>query len=66
MGKELASKLKRARDMLNLSQAEAAAEWQIPKSTLIKWENDQRTPRGFALAQLNQMLDAILAKGDKE
>ena len=37
----------------------------IPPRTLISWENDQRTPRGFALVQLNIQLDAILAPKPK-
>lgn len=60
MSKELANKLKAARLKLGLSQAQAALKWGIPKPTLIKWENDQRTPTGYALAQLNAMLDEIL------
>ena len=61
MSKELANKLKMAREKLGLSQAQAAQAWGIPKPTLIKWENDQRTPTGFSLTQLNAMLDGILA-----
>lgn len=62
MSKELADKLKAAREKLGLSQAQAAEAWGMPRRTLISWENDQRTPRGFALQQLNQMLDEILNK----
>lgn len=62
MSKELANKLKKAREKLKLSQAQAGLAWGIPKSTLIGWENDQRTPRGFALEQLNRMLDEILSR----
>lgn len=60
MSKDVASKLKEARGKLGLSQAEAGKKWGIPKSTLISWENKQRTPRGFALEQLHKMLDEIL------
>lgn len=61
MSEELRLKLKAARERLGLSQSQAAKAWGIPKGTLIKWENDQSTPRGFALAALNEKLDAILA-----
>lgn len=60
MSKELADKLKAARQKLGISQAQAALKWGIPKPTLISWENDQRTPTGFSLNQLNEMLDGIL------
>lgn len=60
MSKDLADKLKAARKNLNLSQSKAAEAWGMPKSTLVAWENKQRTPRGFTLTQLNTMLDKIL------
>lgn len=62
MSKELANKLKKAREKMGLSQAQAGLAWGIPRSTLISWENDQRTPKGFALEQLNQMLDEIISR----
>ncbi len=61
MSEELARKLKEARALLGLSQAQAAKAWQIPRQTLISWEHDRYTPRGFALAAINEKLDAILA-----
>lgn len=60
MSEELRRKLKAAREKLGLSQAQASKEWGIPKPTLISWENDQRTPTGFALKQIMGMLDKIL------
>jgi DNA-binding transcriptional regulator YiaG len=60
MSKDLADKLKAARKKLNLSQSKAAAAWGMPVRTLINWENDNQTPRGFTLTQLNAMLDQIL------
>lgn len=62
MSKELADKLKAARKKLGLTQQEAAQQWGIPASTMIKWEQDESTPRGYALQQLNQMLDGILGQ----
>ena len=62
MSKELANKLKKAREKLELSQVQAAQTWGIPIHTLTKWEQDQSTPRGFALDQLNRMLDEILSR----
>jgi DNA-binding transcriptional regulator YiaG len=62
MSEELRNKLKAARAKLGLSQSQAATAWEVPLRTLIGWENNQRTPRGFALSSLNTMLDAILAE----
>lgn len=62
MSEELRRKLKAARAKLGLSQSQAAKAWGIPLPTLKCWENDQRTPRGFALQALNEKLDAILAE----
>lgn len=62
MSEELARKLKAARQKLGLSQAQAAKEWKIPKPTLVKWEQNQRTPRGFALTAITEKLDRILAE----
>ena len=49
-----------ARAKLGLSQSEAAAEWGINTRTLQQWEQDQQTPKGFALTALMEKLDAIL------
>src|SRR5438045_3094429 len=54
---ELASRIKAARAKLGLSQATAAKAWQIPRRTIISWENNQRTPRGLGLKALNELLD---------
>lgn len=62
MSEELKIKLKAVRAKLGLSQSQAAKAWGIPLRTLIGWENDQRTPRGFALTQLNALLDTAMAK----
>lgn len=62
MSKELADKLKKARNKLGLSQTQASQKWGIPHRTLVSWENDQRTPTGFSLQQLTNMLDKILAE----
>lgn len=62
MSEELANKLKAARTKLNFSQSQAAAAWGIPIRTLRAWEQNQRTPQGFALKALEEKLDAILAE----
>jgi DNA-binding transcriptional regulator YiaG len=61
MSQDLRKKLKEARKKLGLSQAAAAREWGIPVRTLIGWENDQRTPRTFAMKNLTALLDGILS-----
>ena len=63
MSEELKIKLKAAREKLGLSQSQAAKSWDIPLKTLQKWEQNERTPRGFALAQLEKMLESILKSG---
>ncbi len=62
MSEEVARKVKAAREKAGLSQSQAASVWGVPKATLIKWEQNQRTPRGLALEALNAKLDAILAE----
>ena len=64
MSKELARKVKEAREKVEETQQQFAQRLGVPLPTLISWENDQRTPRGFALKALNDALDAIL-KGEK-
>lgn len=66
MSKELASKLKAAREALALTQKALAEKLGVPLRTLIAWENDQRTPRGLALEALNAKLDALLPKRGKK
>lgn len=62
MSQELVRKLKAVREKLGLSQAKFALKLGIPVRTLIGWENDQRTPRGYGLKALTEKLNAILAK----
>ena len=61
MSQELRNKLKAAREKTGLSQSKAAKAWGIPLRTLISWENDQATPRGFALKAITDLLDGILS-----
>ena len=61
MSEELKRKLKAAREKLGLSQSQAAKKWGIPVKTLQAWEHNRQTPRGFALAHLNSLLDGLLA-----
>ncbi len=65
MSQELKDKLKLARLLAGLSQSQAAAAWSVPLKTLISWENDARTPRGFTLNQLNAMLDGVIATHER-
>ena len=60
MSQELRNNLKAAREKIGLSQSQAAKAWGIPLRTLISWENDERTPHGFALKAITEMLDGIL------
>ena len=61
MSEELQRKLKTAREKAGLSQSQASKAWGIPLKTLQHWEQNQATPRGFALRALEEKLDAILA-----
>lgn len=60
MSQELQAKLRAARAHLGESQAQLAKRLNIPKRTLQDWEQDRRTPRGFALEALIAKLDSIL------
>lgn len=62
MSEELKNKLKAAREKLGLTQKQFAEKIGVPYRTLVSWENDQRTPRGFALTALMEKLDAILSE----
>lgn len=61
MSQELRNQLKMARQKTGLSQSQAAKAWGIPLRTLISWENDQATPRGFALKAISDLLEGILS-----
>lgn len=61
MSKELQRKLLDSRAKLGQSQSQFAETIGVNVRTLQTWEQDQRTPRGFALIALNERLDAILA-----
>lgn len=65
MSEELKRKLKLARQLLGLTQKAMAEKLSLPLPTLVAWENDQRTPRGFALTQLNAMLDSLISEAEK-
>ena len=57
---DLANEIKAARTRLGLSQSQAAKTWSVPVRTLQQWEQAKQVPRGFALAKLREILDAIL------
>jgi DNA-binding transcriptional regulator YiaG len=61
MSEELSRKLKSARAKLGITQTQAAQVWGIPYKTLLSWEQNVNTPRGFALTAILEKLDAILA-----
>jgi len=65
MSKDLQSKLNQARAKLKMTQEEFAKHISVSVRTLQKWEQDNRTPRGFALSALEEKLTAILKKGKK-
>jgi DNA-binding XRE family transcriptional regulator len=70
MSHDLRTRLKEARKKLGLTQERAAKAWQVPLDTLIRWENNRRSPSTFTPAMLNQLLDEILdmdppARGDQ-
>lgn len=62
MSQDLRRKLKAAREKLGLSQSKFAALIGVPRSTLIKWENQQYAPDGFKLTALEEKLAQILAE----
>ena len=52
----LAARIKAARNRSNLSQSQAAKEWGISKRTLQQWEQSRSSPRGLALAALEDII----------
>jgi transcriptional regulator with XRE-family HTH domain len=60
MDHDLRARLKKARQELRLTQAEASVEWGVSLGTLVSWENNQRRPHAFTLSALNRLLDSIL------
>lgn len=61
MSEELKNKLKLAREKLGLTQQQFAEKIGAHPKALREWEQNKRTPRGFTLKALNDVLDAILA-----
>jgi DNA-binding transcriptional regulator YiaG len=59
MSEEVVCKLKAARERLNLTQKEMAERLEVPLRTLIKWEQNQRTPSGLSLKALLGALDKM-------
>ena len=53
---DLASQFKATRARLGLTQAEAAAVWQVNLRTLQGWESGRNTPRGPILNRLLPIL----------
>lgn len=63
MSAQIQARLRAVRTKLHLTQKDLAAQLGVPLPTLIKWENDQRTPRGLALESLEGKLRALLKSG---
>ena len=59
MSQELQIKLQTVRKQLKITQKSMAEKLGCPLRTLIGWENNQRTPRGFALTALMQRLEEM-------
>lgn len=59
MSEELVRKLKAARERLSLTQKAMAEKLGVPQRTYISWENDQYTPKGFALKALLETLEKM-------
>jgi hypothetical protein len=59
---ELRDRLKRTREVLGLSQSQAAAEWELPIRTLRAWENCQSLPGPFFLKLLLEWLDRLMER----
>ena len=63
----LSAQIKDTRRKLGLSQAQAAAAWNVPLKTLQKWEQGIREPQGLALDALQQKLaEAMAGQGSAE
>jgi transcriptional regulator with XRE-family HTH domain len=60
----IATEIKAARAKLGLSQSQAAKVWDVNLITLQSWEQGIRTPRGFALKMLQQILNAALSEAN--
>lgn len=61
MSEELKNKLKATREKLGMTQKQFAEKMGVSYKTLVDWEQNRSTPRGFALQALNEKLDAILS-----
>lgn len=59
----LQSKLKKAREKLDLTQEAMAAALGVRFKTYVNWEQDRTTPQGLGLKALNDAVDALLAGG---
>ena len=56
----IAKRIKAAREILAVSQSEAAAQWGVNVRTLQDWELGRNEPRGFARTQLEKLLADII------
>jgi len=61
----LAERIKEARNRLNFSQSQAAAEWGISKRTLQEWEQSRHDPRGLYREKIEAILAASAPKRRK-
>jgi DNA-binding transcriptional regulator YiaG len=61
----IANRIEKARAKLELTQAEAAAQWGVNVRTLEGWESGRHEPSGFARSQLEKLLTEILGAGGR-
>ena len=61
----IAARIQDARNRLNLSQSQAAAEWGISKRTLQQWEQNRCEPRGLYREKIESILAASAPKRRK-
>ena len=59
---DLRDRLKRTREVLGLSQSQAAAKWGLPIRTLRAWENCQSLPGPFFLRLLLEWLERLVER----
>ncbi|MEM9446783.1 MAG: helix-turn-helix transcriptional regulator [Verrucomicrobiota bacterium] len=53
-------KLKKAREQLGLSQAQAALAWGVNKRTLQAWERGANTPHEFTIREVERIIEESL------
>lgn len=57
MEQDLATRIRKHREGLKLSQYQAAELWKVPHATLKSWENGTTVPTDFSMIFLNNFTD---------